>query len=197
MPSSPARKQKIAILGGGTGALAAAFGLVEDPDWRDKYEITVYQLGWRLGGKGASGRNAQRQNRIEEHGLHVWAGFYENAFLLMRKCYERLQRPPNHPLATVWDAFKRHSNISLTDKTANGWQLYNVDIPTDDDLPGEGGELPSVWGYVELVVKWMYELFASEPLAPSGAQAPTAARPIWLGRLAARAHADIAFLGGR
>src|SRR5215831_4582868 len=95
-------KQKIVILGGGAGALAAAFGLTEAPDWQQRYDITVYQLGWRLGGKGASGRNQDRNQRIEEHGLHVWGGFYENAFRVMRACYTEMNRPPTAPLAT-WD----------------------------------------------------------------------------------------------
>ena len=47
-------KKKIAILGGGAAALSAAFGLTEKPGWKDQYEITVYQLGWRLGGKGGA-----------------------------------------------------------------------------------------------------------------------------------------------
>ena len=50
---------------------------------RDRYDVTVYQPGWRLGGKGASGRGPA--DRVEEHGLHVWMGFYENAFALMRR----------------------------------------------------------------------------------------------------------------
>jgi len=53
-----------------------------------------------LGGKGASGRNMDHGARIEEHGLHVWAGFYENAFRMMTRCYEELGRPPGSPLAT-------------------------------------------------------------------------------------------------
>jgi len=61
-------RTRITILGGGTGALSAAFGLTERPDWGDRYEITVYQQGWRLGGKGASGRNPDVAQRIEEHG---------------------------------------------------------------------------------------------------------------------------------
>ncbi len=50
-------RRKIAILGGGAGAMTAAFYLTCAPDWRERYDITVYQLGWRFGGKGASGRN--------------------------------------------------------------------------------------------------------------------------------------------
>jgi uncharacterized protein with NAD-binding domain and iron-sulfur cluster len=50
--------KRIAILGGGVGAMTAAFWLTEKSDpAATQYDITVYQLGWRLGGKGASGRN--------------------------------------------------------------------------------------------------------------------------------------------
>ena len=77
--------KKIAILGGGVGAMTAAYELTEVPGWQDRYEITVYQMGWRLGGKGASGRNQSVYDRIEEHGLHLWFGYYENAFGLMQR----------------------------------------------------------------------------------------------------------------
>ena len=49
-------KKKIAVLGGGPTALAAIYWLTSTPELRAKYEITLYQMGWRLGGKGASGR---------------------------------------------------------------------------------------------------------------------------------------------
>ena len=71
---------RVAILGGGAGGVTAAFELTATPDLREQYEVTVYQRGWRLGGKGASGRNQERGQRIEEHGLHMWMGFYEQAF---------------------------------------------------------------------------------------------------------------------
>jgi uncharacterized protein with NAD-binding domain and iron-sulfur cluster len=58
-------RQKIAVLGGGLGSLTTVYGLTSEPGWRDKYDITVYQMGWRLGGKGASGRNRQQNMRIE------------------------------------------------------------------------------------------------------------------------------------
>ena len=87
-------RKKVAILGGGVGSMTAAFELTQEPDWQDKYDITVYQLGWRLGGKGASGRDRKRGARILEHGLHVWGGYYDNSFRVMRECYDALQRPP-------------------------------------------------------------------------------------------------------
>src|SRR4051812_5716394 len=72
------------------GALASAWQLVRlDPD---RYEVTVYQRGWRLGGKGASGRNLEpgKGLRIEEHGLHILMGFYDNVFHVLKSCYDDL-----------------------------------------------------------------------------------------------------------
>src|SRR5258707_14410740 len=106
------QRRRIAVLGGGMGALAAAWELSARPGWRERFEIDVYQLGFRLGGKGASGCNRARNDRIEEHGLHVWMGFYRNAFALIRRCYDELGRAPGTPLATWRDAFAPHDVIT-------------------------------------------------------------------------------------
>ena len=91
-------KQKIAVLGGGVSAMTAAVYLTEQDDWQSRYDITVYQQGWRLGGKGASGRNSQFGERIEEHGLHVWFGAYVNSFKTIEKVYQQLDRVMRLPL---------------------------------------------------------------------------------------------------
>ena len=75
-------KRRVAIIGGGCASMTAAWELTQ-PHLQDQFEITVYQQGWRLGGKGASGRDAK--GRIEEHGLHLWLGHYDNAFALMKE----------------------------------------------------------------------------------------------------------------
>jgi uncharacterized protein with NAD-binding domain and iron-sulfur cluster len=85
-------KKKVLILGGGVGAMTAAFELTRAPSWKDNFDITICQMGWRLGGKGASGRDLNNRARIEEHGLHLWFGFYENAFELIRLAYEEVNR---------------------------------------------------------------------------------------------------------
>jgi uncharacterized protein with NAD-binding domain and iron-sulfur cluster len=79
------------VVGGGCGAITAAFELTR-PEQHRRFDVTVYQLGWRLGGKGASGRGLA--GRIEEHALHVWLGFYENAFRMLRDCHAELGAPP-------------------------------------------------------------------------------------------------------
>ena len=85
--------------------LTAAWAL-SAPECRDRFDVTVFERQWKLGGKGASTRGLHR--RIEEHGLHVWLGYYDNAFRLMREVYDELDRPrrdPESPIATWRDAF--------------------------------------------------------------------------------------------
>ena len=84
------RPIRVAIIGGGCAAMAAALELTR-PEQEGRYAVTVYQLGWRLGGKGASGRGVA--GRIEEHGLHVWGGFYDNAFAQFQDCCTELGLP--------------------------------------------------------------------------------------------------------
>ncbi|HET8661465.1 MAG TPA: FAD-dependent oxidoreductase [Micromonosporaceae bacterium] len=132
------RKGRVAILGGGMAGMAAAWRL-SAPGWRDRFEsITVYQRGWRLGGKGASGRG--RHGRIEEHGLHVWLGSYENAFRLMRECYAELDRDttdPGAPIRTWRDGFVPASILGLEELHARRWQHWSGEFTRNNDLPGE------------------------------------------------------------
>ena len=75
---------RVAIIGGGCASMTTAFELTR-PENEGKYQVTVYQQGFRLGGKGASGRGPG--NRIEEHGLHILIGFYENAFRVAHQSF--------------------------------------------------------------------------------------------------------------
>ena len=136
---------KVAVLGGGVGGMTAAFELTATPELRERFDVTVYQLGWRNGGKGASGRNAAIADRIEEHGLHVWFGFYDNAFRLMRDAYEELGRERGTPLATFDDAFKGCDELILYDRQGDGWHALRFDCPRNILRPGDPGELPTFW----------------------------------------------------
>jgi uncharacterized protein with NAD-binding domain and iron-sulfur cluster len=133
---------RIAILGGGVGSMTAAYWLTNrlPDDTVPDHDITVYQLGWRLGGKGASGRNADAGQRIEEHGLHIWMGFYANAFRMMRAVYAELDRPPGTPLATWKDAFKPQTVISMMEKGPDNQWLRDEWIVATPILPGEPGD---------------------------------------------------------
>ena len=141
-------KTRVAILGAGMAGLTTVYELTSTPEARDQYEITVYQHGWRAGGKCASGRNAAAGNRIEEHGLHLWFGLYENAFALMRRCYAELNRPASAPLATVQDAFKPSDSGILWDDYGGSWTPLTLDFPPNDQVPGDGQPIPGFWQMV-------------------------------------------------
>lgn len=130
---------KVAILGGGLAGLTAAFELTEAAE---PVDVTVYQMGWRLGGKGASGRNAHHAQRIEEHGIHVWAGFYARAFALMRRVYSALDRPRSHPMPSVWDAFSPAESMVLVEEFRGRYVEWSLPIPTDDRRPGAAEHAP-------------------------------------------------------
>lgn len=131
------RTIKVAVIGSGCAAISAAFELTR-PEHQGKYQVTVYQTGWRLGGKGASGRGPAQ--RIEEHGLHIWLGFYENAFRLMRECYAELKDTGATGRAfTDWDdAFFPESYIGITDPSAGGCPERDRAIWTSHFPPGKG-----------------------------------------------------------
>jgi uncharacterized protein with NAD-binding domain and iron-sulfur cluster len=179
------QRLRVAVLGGGVGALTAAVALTAlDPEGR-LYEITLYQLGWRLGGKTASGRNAAQGQRIEEHGLHIWAGFYENAFTVLRTVLKGLNRPTGQGIATIEDAFKRQNQIFFAEQRPDGaylpWPIwFQPDAP--DVLPGRedllsqpGTILPSLAALIgraiAAVVEGLEHLLGSPAFNDAGAPA--------------------------
>jgi uncharacterized protein with NAD-binding domain and iron-sulfur cluster len=157
----------VAILGGGMAGLAAAWRLSE-PGWRKEFAaITVYQRGWRLGGKGASGRGVN--GRIEEHGLHIWLGYYENAFRLLRECYAELDRDrtdPGAPIRSWRDALIPASTVGVEDCHAGRWRHWINTFHPNDLLPGDsdapGGPM-SVTSLVEKALRRLVDFVATLP----------------------------------
>jgi len=144
-------KKKVVVVGGGVSGMVAAMALTQ-PELASRFDVTVYQMGWRLGGKGASGRNAGQNQRIEEHGLHIWFGFYDNAFTWMGRCYEELNRPAGAPLRTLADAFKPEDNFIFTELIDGKWREWLLSIPPNDAQPGGH---PSIWDSIQIVLRWL------------------------------------------
>ena len=131
------RPIKVAVIGGGCASIAAAFELTR-PEHKGRYQLTVYQTGWRLGGKGASGRGPA--GRIEEHGLHIWLGYYENAFKLLRECYAELGAGSRGRRHVEWrDAFFPDPHIAVSEphRHGDGWAHLTAHFPPADGLPGD------------------------------------------------------------
>lgn len=130
----------VVVLGGGMAGLTTAWEL-SSGNWRERFRsITVYQRGWRLGGKGASSRG--EHGRIEEHGLHVLLGYYDATFRVLREVYDELDRArtdPECPLITWRDAFVPSGDIGLVDRHGSTLTPFVTRFTTDGREPGEPG----------------------------------------------------------
>src|SRR3954465_13551679 len=87
--------KKVAILGGGVAGLVTAFEITSQPGWQERFDITVHQLGWRLGGKCAS--IGGPDGRIGWDGIHGRPASYYNALPLMAQAYAELGRAAGDP----------------------------------------------------------------------------------------------------
>jgi uncharacterized protein with NAD-binding domain and iron-sulfur cluster len=150
--TAPIRK-RVAIVGGGMSAMAAALALT-DREQNNAYEVTIYQIGWRLGGQGASGRNLRIADRIEEHGLHLWFGCYDNAFSVMEAVYAELGRTEG-PLKNFGEAFKGHDYCMLEEEVGGTWTPWKVEFPPN---PERSGAPPTVWSYLVGIIEWIAQL---------------------------------------
>ena len=181
-------RRRVAILGGGIAALTAAWELSEPGV---DTEVTVYTRGWRLGGKGASGRNLEHGARIEEHGLHMWYGFYDNAFDLMQRCYGELGRPADHPVATWEQAFQEQSYVVLNEEHEGRWVRWRLNFPNNGRVPGQGEIVGSFWSQARTalgLLRQVFEQLIHEGALPSNGLPPRLRRalgrraPLDLGR---------------
>jgi len=129
-------RRRIVICGGGMAGLSAAFELTRTAELRETYEVAIYQLGWRAGGKLASGRDSLGRNI--EHGLHIWFGFYENAFRLMRDVYDEWRPPDGQRITRLDQAIQAQefTPIGVGDESGPGW--IDVRVPTNGEEPGRG-----------------------------------------------------------
>jgi uncharacterized protein with NAD-binding domain and iron-sulfur cluster len=165
--------QKVAVLGGGAASLVTAFELTR-PELAGRYDVTVYQMGWRLGGKGASGRNSAMNDRIEEHGLHIWMGFYDNAFRVMQEAYAEMDRTSG-PLRTWKDAFQQHGYVAFSEQFGGKTERWNYVFPKNDFTPGPGEE-PTLWEITRAILHFIHEHWST--FAQEGRVADVAAPEI-------------------
>lgn len=159
MPSATKhhRKHKLAFVGGGPATLAAVYHLTRNEP--DQYDITIYEMSWRLGGKTASGRD--EHGRIEEHGLHILFGSYHNVFRTMIDCYREMREKKLvagevHWLQDFADAVTPHHYGVIGDDRGERWERFDVSFPSNRGVPGEA-PLPGVWdlGIVLIQLLWM------------------------------------------
>jgi len=151
-----AGRRKIAILGGGIGGLVTAFELTSQPGWQDRFDITIHQMGWRLGGKCASSRGPN--GRIEEHGIHGFLGSYYNALPLMAACYAELGRPPGAPLATFEAAFQPENFALMWEWRDKALRQWTQVFPTNALPPTDGAFFASMERKIGAVIAFLDHL---------------------------------------
>lgn len=141
----PGKKLRVAVLGGGAAGVSAAFWLTH-PGFQHRFDVTLYQMGWRLGGKCASGRDMATHDRIEEHGLHMLMGCYQHAFFAIRKCYDEWQPRPGSPIKIFDDAFTKVSQVMLLENDSDPlrWDPWPLGRPLNSEHPGDQ-EPDSLW----------------------------------------------------
>jgi uncharacterized protein with NAD-binding domain and iron-sulfur cluster len=194
--SGGGRRIRVAVLGGGLGAMAAAYELTKTAERRALYEVTVYQRGWRLGGKGASGRNAQASQRIEEHGLHAFLGFYDHAFALMRDVYDEWNKDSKYPFQSWTDAFKPQRQVTLEEELPDGrWSAWTIPMPRLPGEPGDGSALPAIAELLAAAIRWIDDR-VTEGRSHGMALAPVRKLESAVESLLARVHADTVARGG-
>ena len=148
-------KTRIAVLGGGAAALAAVFGITSSPRWQDRFEVTVLQMGWRLGGKCASSREPNYRHRNHEHGFHILGGFYHNSMRMLRDCYAEWKNPPDDRKFPDC-ALTPHNLVHLMQLRNGRWEPQMVPFPErsgefgDDEIALTPYEMTrAIWDWVK------------------------------------------------
>lgn len=162
---------RVAILGGGLSGLVTAWNLTA-PEQENKFEVTIHQLGWRLGGKCATGRNEDEHDRIQEHGLHVFMGAYQNAFRMVQELY---RVAPDPPFPTWQEAFTQQPDLTLIELIEGKPVPWVIDAPV---MPGTPGIdlAPDIWGRIAQMLGWIGDrIFHYDPELPT----PPEEEPGW------------------
>lgn len=150
------------------GGLTTAFQLTSQPGWEERFDVTVYQLGWRLGGKCASSRGDN--NRIEEHGIHGFMGSYFNALPMMSDVYAELNRKPGQPLATFEEAFLGSNFTMLWEWEDGGLKAWPVRSPENSTPPTDGASYKGVQTAIIAIINEVEAMLTSAPGVPKLAE---------------------------
>lgn len=150
-------RKRVAILGAGPAGLATALALAKT----DRFDVHVYQMGWRAGGKCATGRDLP-DLRSRQNGSHYLFGCYHNTFALLREAYEVLERS-NHPDAARFGRFQEElesRNLLVGTQRypraeaafdSEPWFRY---MPQNMAAPGAGAKLPTPFDWAIIALQF-------------------------------------------
>jgi uncharacterized protein with NAD-binding domain and iron-sulfur cluster len=134
-------KTRVAILGGGPAGLTAAMSLSATAELRARYDVTIYQSGWRVGGKCGQGRKGPA-NRIEINGTHYLFGAYDAVFDLARDVFAELETAGDERFGTYASQFLPCSTVAVKEFFNGNWDTWVINLPGDGVPPsGPAAEL--------------------------------------------------------
>jgi uncharacterized protein with NAD-binding domain and iron-sulfur cluster len=134
-------RRRVIVIGGGIAGLTTAFELSRTAHARQEWDVEVVEMGHKLGGRLFSAHNPEAWGRNEEHGLHVWFGFYDNAFRLAEEVWSAFDKPEGCPWKTIWDALQPIHASDHGLPHADGYVIRRVIHARNADRPGEAGDL--------------------------------------------------------
>ena len=124
---------KVAVLGGGAGGLSTALALTATPELRRQFQVEVYQRGWRLGGKAASGYKRFGTNNssahAEDNGLQYWFGCYQDTLRLLQSVYEELGRSSGRSRLAFEDVVRPLEHLVLWDRDGDRQRQWSLALP--------------------------------------------------------------------
>jgi uncharacterized protein with NAD-binding domain and iron-sulfur cluster len=151
-PNDPAEapgRKRVAILGAGPAGLAAAFALSRTDALRRRHAVTIYQMGWRAGGKSGTGRAVDKGWRIEQNGSHYLFGCYGNSFALLREAYGILEDHQETGFGAYREQFVPRNFIGARSRCSDGtWESWFRHFPESPAWPDRGGKYPAPSHYL-------------------------------------------------
>jgi uncharacterized protein with NAD-binding domain and iron-sulfur cluster len=121
--------------------MTAAYELTRTDAARAYWDVEIFEMGHRFGGRLASHHRNSRWHRNEEHGLHVWFGFYDNTFRLAEQVWKDWQRPPGCPWTNVWDALRPIHFSDHALEGDDGFEVRRLHHPRNAARPGAAERL--------------------------------------------------------
>ena len=156
-------KTKVAVLGGGPAGLAAAFALSATPELRARYDVTIYQSGWRVGGKCGQGRKGPA-NRIEINGTHYLFGAYDAAFALASEIFAELEAKGDTRFGSYESQFLECNTVAIKEFFNGNWETWTLSLPGSGKPPGTRAtprEPLTLRTTIHGVTSWMIDLTSS------------------------------------
>ncbi len=151
------KKQRVCILGAGPAGLAAAYGLSASEDLRERYDVTIYQVGWRAGGKCSTGRSGEEM-ALQQNCAHYLFGCYTNTFKMMREVYRELPATGRHEFGSFDKVLLPRNLVALKELFKGEWHTWFMEFPTNGAVPGEEQQETLDLKYiVEMLLEWLLE----------------------------------------